>query len=164
MGNTIVVGGLAAIGMTLLNELPNFRIRRLQVDLSEASLPAVDNFLSRFADSHSWTEKGKARLRLVGEEVLLSLLEEENDGQAEQKREWSPQFALKAIQPSWRSWLLRTTPSKEISKAACCTWTRDRHWRTIKECPSAFLRQYASSVHHRQYYGVDIITCRVMDE
>ena len=26
------------------------------------------------------------------------------------------------------------------------------------------LRQYASSVHHRQYYGMDIISCRVVDE
>ena len=80
VGNTIVVGGLAAIGMTLFTEVSNFRTRRLRADLSQSCLPAVDGFLSQFADGHAWTEEGKNRLRLVGEEVILSLLEEESVG------------------------------------------------------------------------------------
>ena len=56
--------------MTIFNEFSSLRIRRLRAELSESSLPAVDDLLSQFADRHSWTEKGKARLRLVGEEVI----------------------------------------------------------------------------------------------
>ena len=164
VGNTIVVGGLAAIGMTLLNELPNFRIRRLQVDLSEASLPAVDNFLSRFADSHSWTEKGKARLRLVGEEVLLSLLEEENDGQAEQKRR-----VVATIRPESNSAELEIVVASDDAiqgniESRMLYLDEGQALEDDQGMSIRILRQYASSVHHRQYYGVDIITCRVMDE
>ena len=164
VGNTIVVGGLAAIGMTLLNELPSFRIKRLQVDLSEASLPAVDNFLSQFADSHSWTEKGKARLRLVGEEVLLSLLEEENDGQAEQKRR-----LVATIRPESSSAELEIVVASDDAvqgniESRMMYLDEGQALEDDQGMSIRILRQYASSVHHRQYYGVDIITCRVMDE
>ncbi len=164
VGNTIVVGGLAAIGMTLLNELPSFRIKRLQVDLSEASLPAVDNFLSQFADSHSWTENGKARLRLVGEEVLLSLLEEENDGQAEQKRR-----LVATIRPESNSAELEIVVASDDAiqgniESRMMYLDEGQALEDDQGMSIRILRQYASSVHHRQYYGVDIITCRVMDE
>ena len=164
VGNTIVVGGLAAIGMTLLNELPSFRTKRLQVDLSEASLPAVDNFLSQFADSHSWTEKGKARLRLVGEEVLLSLLEEENDGQAEQKRR-----LVATIRPESSSAELEIVVASDDAiqgniESRMMYLDEGQALEDDQGMSIRILRQYASSVHHRQYYGVDIITCRVMDE
>lgn len=62
--------------MTLFTEIPSFRTRRLRVDLSPSCRPAVDDFISQFADRHSWTEERKNRLRQVGEEVVLSLLEE----------------------------------------------------------------------------------------
>ena len=164
VGNTIVVGGIAAIGMTLLNELPSFRIKRLQVDLSEASLPAVDNFLSQFADSHSWTENGKARLRLVGEEVLLSLLEEENDGQAEQKRRLAA-----TIRPESNSAELEIVVASDDAiqgniESRMMYLDEGQALEDDQGMSIRILRQYASSVHHRQYYGVDIITCRVMDE
>ena len=164
VGNTIVVGGLAAIGMTLLNELPSFRTKRLQVDLSEASLPAVDNFLSQFADSHSWTEKGKARLRLVGEEVLLSLLEEENDGQAEQKRR-----LVATIRPESSSAELEIVVASDDAiqgniESRMMYLDEGQALEDDQGMSIRILRKYTSSVHHRQYYGVDIITCRVMDE
>ena len=150
--------------MTLLNELPSFRIKRLQVDLSEASLPVVDNFLSQFADGHSWTEKGKARLRLVGEEVLLSLLEEENDGQAEQKRR-----LVATIRPESSSAELEIVVASDDAiqgniESRMMYLDEGQALEDDQGMSIRILRQYASSVHHRQYYGVDIITCRVMDE
>ncbi len=66
--------------MTLFTEIPSFRSSRLRVDLSLSCLSAVDDFLSQFADRHSWTEKRKNRLRQVGEEFVLSLLEEGGNG------------------------------------------------------------------------------------
>ena len=86
VGNTIVVGGMAAIAMTAFTEISGLRARKLRIDLSQSSLPDVDDFLCRFADGHNWTEEGKNRLRLVGEEVMLSLFDEENNVPAEQKR------------------------------------------------------------------------------
>lgn len=53
VGNTIVVGGVVAIAMTLFTELPSFRARKLRIDLSRSALPAMDDFLAQFADRHS---------------------------------------------------------------------------------------------------------------
>ena len=163
VGNTIVVGGIAAIGMTLVNEASSFRIRRLRGDLSRSSLPAVDDFLSQFADRHSWTEKGKNRLRLVGEEVLLSLLEEENGGQAEQKRR-----LVATIRPESGSAELEIV----VASGDAFQGNIENRMAYLDEGQGLeddqgisvrLLRQYASSVHHRQYYGIDILTCRVED-
>ena len=136
VGNSIVVGGMAAILMTAVTEASSFRARKLRIDLSQSSLAAVDEFLSRFADSHSWTEEGGNRLRLVGEEAILSLLEEGKDGPAEQKRR-----LVATIRPDGGSAELEivvasTTPSRGTSRIAWRIWARIKHWRTSRNCPS----------------------------
>ena len=164
VGNTIVVGGIAAIGMTLFNELSSFRIRRLRVELSESSLPALDDFLSRFAGRYSWTEKGGNRLRLVGEEVVLNLLAEENGGQAEQKRR-----LVATIRPETGSAELEIVVASDDAAQGNIenrmAYLDDGQAQEDDRGMSIrILRQYASSVHHRQYYGIDIISCRIEDE
>ncbi len=164
VGNTIVVGGIAAIGMTLFNELSSFRIRRLRVDLSESSLPAVDDFLSQFADKHSWTESGKNRLRLVGEEVVLSLLQEENGGEAEQNRR-----LVATIRPESGSAELEIVVASDDAvqgniENRMAYLDEGQALEDDRGMSVRILRQYASSVQHRQYHGIDIISCRVEDE
>lgn len=164
VGNTIVVGGIAAIGMTLFNELLSFRTRRLRVDLSESSLPALDDFLSQYADKNSWSESGGNRLRLVGEEVMLSLMEEEQDRQEHEKRS-----LVATIRPDGGSAELEFT----VASDAVLQGNIENRMAYLDEGQALedddgmsirILRQYASSVHHRQYYGIDIISCRVYDE
>ena len=164
VGNTIVVGGIAAIGMTIFNEMASLRIKKLRADLSESSLPAVDDLLSQFADRHSWTEKGKARLRLVGEEVILSLLEGEGDGQAEQKRR-----LVATIRPEGNSAELEMVVASDDAvqgniENRMAYLDEGQALEDDQGVSIRILRQYASSVHHRQYYGIDIISCRVVDE
>ena len=161
VGNTIVVGGIAAIGLTLFTEISGFRIRRLRVDLSRSSLPAVDEFLCRFADGHSWTEEGKNRLRLVGEEVILSLLDEEGGEGEERNRRLAA-----AIRPESGAAELEIVVASDdaiqgnienrmayLDEAVAL---EDEQQLSVR-----ILRHYASSVHHRKYYGIDIISCRV---
>ena len=50
VGNSIVIGGMAAIAMTVVTELSGFRARKLRIDLTQSSLPVVDDFLRQFAD------------------------------------------------------------------------------------------------------------------
>ena len=144
VGNTIVVGGIAAIGMTLFTELSGFRAKKLRVDLSHSCLPTIDEFLSQFADGHSWTEEGKNRLRLVGEEVILSLLEEESNGTTPGEREGGDRSIEKrrlvaAIRPEggWAEVEILVAAEgaiREISKTAWPIWERDRPWRTTVNC------------------------------
>ena len=66
VSNTIVIGGMAAIAMTAFTEISGFRARKLRIDLSQSSVPSMDEFLCQFADGNNWAEEGKNRLRLVG--------------------------------------------------------------------------------------------------
>ena len=170
VGNTIVVGGIAAIGMTLFNELLNLRVRKLRVDLSETSLPALDDFLRQFADRYSWTDRGSNRLRLVGEEVTLSLLEEERD--LSDPGEGDKRSMVITIRPETRSAELEIVVASDDSVHGNIenrmAYMDEKQVMSdeqgISEMSIRILRQYASSVHHRQYYGIDIISCRVDDD
>ena len=171
VGNTIVIGGIAAIGMTLFTEVSSFRTRKLRVGLSRSCLPAVDDFLSQFADGHSWTEEGKNRLRLVGEEVVLSLLAEEDNGpDASEPGNGSGPVEMRslvaAIRPESGSAELEILVASEGAiqgniEDRMAYLGEEQALEEEQELSVRILRHYASSVNHRKYYGLDIITCRV---
>ena len=159
--NTIVVGGMAAIAMTVFTESSGLTARKLRIALSQSSLPAVDDFLRQFADRHSWTAEGKNRLCLVGEEVMLSLLNEENDDPAEQKRR-----LVATIRPDSGSAELEIVVASDNAiqgniENHIAYLDQDQALEDEQQLSVRILRHYASSVHHRKYYGIDIISCRV---
>ena len=161
VGNTIVIGGMAAIAMTVFTELSGFRARKLRTDLTQSSLPAVDDFLRQFADENSWTEEGKNRLCLVGEEVILSLFEEENGGLVEQTRR-----LVATIRPDGGSAELEIVVASDDAiqgniENRMAYLGQGQAPEDEQQLSVRILRHYASSVHHRKYYGVDIISCRV---
>ncbi len=161
VSNTIVVGGMAAIVMTVFTEASGFRAKRLRADLSESSLPDFDSFLREFADSHSWTEEGKNRLCLAGEEVILSLLNEEDEGPAEQKRR-----LIATIRPDGGSAELEIVVASDDAihgniENRMAYLGPDQALDDEQQLSVRILRHYASSVHHRKYYGIDVISCRV---
>ena len=160
-GNTIVIGGLAAIGMTAFTELTGFRARKLRADLSSSSLPAIDGFLCQFADANSWTDEGKNRLRLVGEEVILSLLEAEDHGPPEGKRS-----LVATIRPQAGSAELEVLVAADDTiqgnlENRIAYLGQDQAQGDEQQLSVRILRHYASSVHHRKYYGIDIVSCHV---
>ncbi len=161
VGNPIVVGGMAAIAMTVFTELSGFRAKKLRIDLSRSSLPAVDEFLCEFADGHRWTREGKGRLRLVGEEVMLSLFNEENDGPVDQKRR-----LVATIRPNSGSAELEIVVASDDAiqgniENRMAYLGQDQGLEDEEQLSLRILRHYASSVHHRKYHGIDIISCRV---
>ncbi len=161
LGNTIVVGSMSAIAMTLVSEFSGFRARKLRTDLSESSLPAIGDFLGQFADSHSWTEEGKNRLSLVGEEVILSLLREEKVVPGDQERR-----LVATIRPDSGSAELEVVVAsndaiEENIENRIAYLGQDQALEDEGELSFRILRHYAASVHHRKYHGIDIISCRV---
>ena len=161
VGNTIVIGGMAAIAMTIFTELSGLRARKLRIDLSRSSLSDVDDFLCQFADGHNWTEDGKNRLRLVGEEVMLSLFDEENNGPVEQKRR-----LVATIRPDGGSAELEIVVASGDAiqgniENRMAYLGHDQELEDGRELSVRILRHFASSVHHRKYFGIDIISCRV---
>ena len=161
VSNTIVIGGMAAIAMTAFTEISGFRARKLRVDLSVSSLDSIDEFLCQFADGNDWTEEGKNRLRLVGEEVLLNLVNEEDDAPSELKRR-----LVATIRPDGRSAELEIVVASHDAiqgniENRMAYLGQDQALEDEQELSVRILRHFASSVHHRKYYGIDIISCRV---
>ena len=161
VGNPIVVGGIAAIAMTVFTELSGFRAKKLRTDLSHSSLPAIDDFLCQFADSLAWTEASKNRLRLVGEEIMVSLLDEETDGPVDQKRS-----LVATIRPDSGSVEIEIVVASDDAiqgniENRMAYLDQDLALDDGEELSVRILRHYASSVHHRKYYGIDIVSCRV---
>ena len=161
VGNPIVVGGMAAIAMTVFTELSGFRAKKLRTALSHSSLPAVDDFLCQFADSLAWTEESKNRLRLVGEEIILSLLNEGTDGPVDQKRS-----LVATIRPDSGSVEIEIVVASDDAiqgniENRMAYLGQDLALEDEQQLSVRILRHYASSVHHRKYYGIDIVSCRV---
>ena len=165
VGNTLFFGGMAAICMTIFTELSSSRPRKLRTSLARSSLPALDGFLSEFSDSHSWTEEGKNRLRLVGEEVMLSLLEEESEEEDGGPSGRNRRLVATIRQESRAAELEIVVASDDVIQGnienRMAYLDEASAPEDEQELSMRILRHYASSVQHRKYYGIDVINCRV---
>ena len=151
VGNTIVVGGFAAISMTIVSEIWRPRMRKLRVELSQSSLTPVDEFLSQFADRHSWSEASKNRLRLVGEELMLSLMAEESSTEAGQNRRLVAAIRHENGAAELEFVIATDDATKgNIENRMAYLDVEQALMAGDDDLSVRLLRQYASSVSHRQ--------------
>ena len=158
LGNGLAAGAVASIAMTAIMNLTTPRGMRLQAELNISSLPRIDEFLQRVAHRAGWNEASAERLRFVGEEALSSLLEE-----VEHDAEDRPRRLTVVGRPSARSVELEFLSSLEdenledrLAYMGDQTEIPEEH-----EISYRLLRHYASSVRHRKYHGLDIVTVQV---
>lgn len=158
LGSGVTVGSLAAIGFTLVADLTGPRRRKIQVPLDVSALPALDEFLISLASRRGWTEEGQQRLRAVGEETLLSLLPENEGESSRAPRQFTVSIRLDGGTAEIEFIAASDGENIEDRMAYLSEDPRasDEHEFSIR-----LLRHYASSVEHRKYAGVDIITVRV---
>ena len=157
LGNGMTVGILAAILMTLFIELTSPRRTRLETSLDMAALPKIDAFLVDLASRIGWNEASTRRLRAAGEETLSSLLQTGGGHGAD----GVPRLIVVA----------RPGDAVELEFLAVFDEenleVRVMHLREQVEVPEEheisfwLLRHYASSVRHRKYHGIDIVTVQV---
>lgn len=161
IGNTIIVGALTAIGMTVATEFRSLWPRKVRVDLSPAALADIARMLDRFAERNRWSPSAGTRLNLVVEEAVLTLLEQGGENGA----------------TGGRRLVASVHPDGDAAEVELVVYSRDQVEGNIEDQlayvgePTApedaqqlstrLLKHYASSVHHRKYHGVDVITCRV---
>ena len=158
LGNGLAAGAVAAIAMTAIMNLTTPRSLRLETELNISSLPGIYEFLQRVAERSGWGEASAERLRFVGEEALSSLLQE-----VEQDDEDRPRRLTVMGRPSARSVELEFLSSLEdenledrLAYMGDQTEIPEEH-----EISYRLLRHYASSVRHRKYHGLDIVTVQV---
>ena len=159
LGSGVTIGAVVAIVMTFLLDAMGTRRSRLEVTLEMASLPAIDDFLSRLASRLSWDEASTLRLRSVGEETLATLL-----GQAEDDAEESDQPRLIVVarpQPMMVELEFVATTRQENIEDQLAYLSDEAQLPTADDLSLRLLWYHASAVRHQKFHGVDIVTIQV---
>ena len=158
LGNGPTAGIVVMIALTTLLELTSPRSRKLEVTLGTSALPKIDAFLQEFATEIGWSEEAANRLRASGEESLLSLLPSESDGSEASTR----LIVLVRSQDDIVTMdLLSVFEEEQNIEDRLAYMSEEAEVRDDRELSFRLLRHYASSVHHRKYYGADVVTVKV---
>ena len=156
----VTTGGATAILMTLFVELTKPRRSRLEVAVGMSAVPKIRSFLGAFADRNGWDSAMAARLDAACDETLLTFFHQDDGSDVA-----NPNRRLRlAVHREGDGAVV------EFVVAAQDDNLQDR-LALISEEPGAtpverevslrLLRGLASSVHHQQFHGVDIVTVRV---
>ena len=160
LANGLTAGGLTILLLNLFLELTGPRRTRTEMPLRSESLPQLDRFVVDFATRYGWETSATERLRAASEEALLSLLRQEEDDDlpaAEGRR-------LRVVARNTRSGasLELTAATRAGNLENQMMLFGDRPDPTSeRDLSLALLRHHASSVKHREYHNVDILTVGV---
>ena len=160
LGNGMTVGVLAAILMTAFLELTGPRRRRLEAELDTSALPRIDALLRELAGRMQWDRASVDRLRAAGEEALTCLLQVRGDHAPDE----SPRMILVARPGRETVEMEFLAVFEEQNLEDRLTYLGDRAETpedSETEISFRLLRHYASSVRHRKYHGIDVVTVKV---
>ena len=158
LGNGMTIGVLATVLLTAFLELTSPRRRRLEAELDAAALPGIDAFLCELADRSGWNDASRERLRGAGQEALECFLQLRGDQPADE----TPRLILFARPGRETVEMEFLIVSEKENIEDHLTYLSERA-ETPEESELSFrlLRHYASSVRHRQYHGIEIVTVKV---
>ena len=157
LGNVVAAGSATALAMTAVTELTGSRRKKLEIDFDLSSLAAIVAFLDAFASNRGWSEDSRNRLHLVGEEVTLSLLEQD----AEDSRRLSATVQADGDSAEIEFVVFSHDTAGQNIEDRLAYMDSDSGLEDEQQISMRLLSHYASSVHHRKYYGMDIVTVRV---
>ncbi len=157
-GNSIVVGVLAAVLMSVVMDMTVSRRRRMEAELDIEALPAIDSFLRELAGRVGWDQAATDRLCAAGEETLSSMLQLRDDYEEDQP----PRLVIIARHRagSVEMEFLAVSPEENIEDRIAYM-SEQAEAPDVSEISFRLLRHYASSVRHRKYHGIDIVTVQV---
>lgn len=158
LGNSVVAGVLAAVLMTVILEIVGSRDRRLDTTLDTASFPDVEAFLRELGSSMGWNQPSTDRLCAAGEETLAAMLQLRDDYEAETP----PRLVLIARpKPGTVELEYLAVFSEENIEDRIAYISEQAEAPDVGDISFRLLRHYASSVRHRKYYGIDIVTVEI---
>lgn len=160
LNNGMTAGGIIAILMTLFMKMAESRPKRLTVELDLSALTPLMTFLDEFADHQKWGQRMKDRLDAVGEEVLVTLLDQyEADKQTGKRRLLL--LARRVRGGAVLEFISTTGEGKNLQDQVALLSEQAEEGFLEKEISLRLLRHLAASVRHQQYHGADIMTVRV---
>ncbi len=160
LANGITAGGLAAILMTLIVDLSGSRPVRMEAGFAVSALPAIREFLSRFAARNGWDDAMADRLDAAAEETLLSLLRPEENTEDPERPRRLRLSASKGEGGAVPEFIV--APGEENVQERMAVLTAGAGETPVEqEISLRLLRHLASSVRHQQYHDLDIVTVQV---
>lgn len=158
LSNGLSAGGLTAILMTLLLEMTEGRRQRLEIDLDVSCLPQLREFVARFTSAKGWSRGMADQLDMVAEETLLTLIQNQPDGDQQRRR-----LRLTAHRESGEAVLEFVARSGDSNIEDRITLLGDATDArpAERDISLRLLRHLASDVRHRQYHDADFVTVRV---
>lgn len=159
LDNGVLVGALVAVALTMFLDLTSPQRReRFETDLSLSNLPEIDGFLRGLASQMGWSEASGQRLRLAGEETLMSLLQSEEFESAED----APRLIVLAhLEGDTVELEFMAVFDEENLEDRLAYLSEETEGVEEGEISLRLLRHYASSINHQKYHGLDIVTVQV---
>ena len=163
LGNGITVGAATAIALNAFLNATSARSRRLEVRLDFSDLPRIDAFMREVAADMRWSEESVQRLRLAGEETLSSLLRPDGGHAADSGTDGTPRLIITARpdRGAVEMEFVSTLEDEENLEDRLAYLNEEDETADEREISFRLLRHYASSVRHRKYQGMDVVTVRV---
>lgn len=156
--NGMTAGGLVAIFLNLALSATGYRRYRMETALDRSALVEIRSFLGDFASRSGWDAAMTGRLEAVGEEALLTLIQQEKSGD----RKGSNLRLVAFREESGAVLEFVVAPRGENIQDRLATFLDDADETSIEqEVSLRLLRHLASSVRHQQYHDTDIVTVRV---
>jgi len=153
--NGVTTGGLAVILMTLFVEVTKPRRSRIEAAFDLSVLPKIREFLGAFASRNGWDAAMAERLDAVSEETLLTLVRQEDEDER--------RLRLVAYREGSGAVLEFVVASRDenVQDRIALLGDEPGEAPVEEEVSLRLLRRLASSVRHRQYSGMDVVTVRV---
>ena len=157
-GNSVVVGILVAVLISVALEMTGSRRRRMEAELDISTLPGVVEFLRGLGSGIGWSESSIDRLCSAGEETLSSMLElrEDYEGDSPPRLVIIARPAAGAVEMEFLAVFTEENIEDRITYMSEQAETPE-----VDDISFRLLRHYASSVRHRKYHGIDVVAVRV---
>ena len=157
--NGMTTGGLTVIVIMLFMELTQPRRLRTRTELNAGAYPKIDEFLAQFAAGRGLGKVMTQRLRAVGEETLLTLIRQEEEGRAREGRRLL--VVAHRVGAAVELEFVAATDETNIEDRIALLGERVSGVPVEEEVSLRLLQHYASSVRHQQYHDTDVVTVRV---
>ena len=157
-GSSVVAGVLTAVMTSVLLDMTLTRRRRMNTQLDMSVLPAVHGFLRETASGAAWDQTKTDRLCAAGEETMASMLQvrENRPDETPPRLVIATRHVGKGVEMEFSAVSRGENIEDRIAYLSESAAQPDPDEMSFR-----LLRHYASSVHHRKYHGVDIVTVQV---
>ena len=155
--NGMTAGGAAAIFLTVCLEAAKPGRSRMETAFDSSAIGPVSAFRKAFASRNGWAEGMEQRLDAIGEETLLTLIEQSDDrGIAGPRRLCVP--ASREEGGAVLEFVVAAGEERNLEDRIALLGEHTAGTPVEHEISLRLLRHLASSVRHQQYHDTDVVT------